>query len=188
MEEVYHLLVTKKCQHKCIKCCNNFYDLDALPTITSEMLRKAHTVCLTGGEPLMLPEMVITGLCEDMREQYPNIEKLYVYTSNIGYIEHWADLDAFFNIIDGINISPKNPIEWKRLSIIWGYDKFIGMYDNRLSNRLYVFEGVENTPYYKEFEMMADLYPNNMKVIGRKWSTQFNTPPNEHFVRLPIFF
>ena len=186
--EVYHLLVTKECQHNCPKCCNRLYDLDALPSITSEMLRGAHTVCITGGEPMCLGFMLV-HLCYDIRMQYPNIQKLYVYTSDIGLLDSWEDarLIMFFNNIDGVNICPKNVMEWKRLRYITDLTKFRPMYDERLSNRLYVFPEQRDL-YVKHFERYADWFPKNMQVIGREWDMVFNTPENEHFVRLPILF
>lgn len=186
MYETYHILVTKTCQHKCPYCCNKLFDLDNLPTITTEMLKGAHTVCLTGGEPLMLDEWFIVDLCEKMREQFTNIKKLYVYTSDIGLVKYMHPIERFMNIIDGLNIAPKSHNEWRNLISIEKSPKLSCIYAERLSNRLYVFP--EQEKEYQIFTKIGGYLPPNFKVIGRKWDMAFKTPTNEHFVRLPILF
>ena len=59
------------------------------------------------------------------------------------------------------------------------------MSDPKLSNRLYVFDD-----QWQEWEKISGevRLSENWHVIGRKWDTEFKTPENEHFVRLPILF
>lgn len=185
--QVYHLLVTKICSHKCPLCCNNLYDLDKLPVITTEELANAHTVCITGGEPFYLGDRLVE-LCKKLRQQF-SIKKLYVYSSG----SHWNDLSlvdwrVLFNYIDGINIAPKSAYEWNTFSKLIMSSQFPQIINGeRYSNRLYVFddqwESWEITKCKQGF-----ILPQNFQVIGRKWDKKFNTPPNEHFVRLPILY
>lgn len=188
-EQIYHLLIKKECNHKCPLCCNRLYDLDKLPTITVEQLQTADVVCLTGGEPFLLNPWELVDLCRHLRIQYPNIKKLYIYTSGTGFInfsvEHWQNL---FSSIDGLNISPKNYSDWSTFHWFNGLDYWVEFMKNpRLSNRLYLFE--DQLKMWEEIQ--KKLHPGlsiNWKVIGRKWDAEFKTPENEHFVRVPILY
>ena len=186
-EEIYHILISKRCTHKCPLCCNRLYDLDKLPTITGEQLREAHTVCLTGGEPFLLEPWNLIHLCGYIREQYPNIQKMYIYSSGSGFMNY--SYDAWLRLIkhiDGLNVSPKNEYEWdvlRKLHLQWHWSEYMG--DERLSNRLYVFD--DQWSQYELFKQNFTL-TDNWQVIGRKWDAEFKTPENEHFVRLPILW
>lgn len=186
-EQIYHILIKKECGHNCPMCCNKLFDLDTLPSITGEQLRSAHTVCLTGGEPFAIDTHALTKLCENMRKQYPNIQKIYIYTSGNYFDEMTAyEWKRLIGAIDGLNVSPKNQYDWGAFydltqTSVW----FDMLSEQRLSNRLYVFDG-----QFEEWEKLNQkIYlPRCWKVIGRKWDTMFNTPENEHFVRLPILY
>ena len=186
-EEIYHILIKRECAHKCPLCCNRLYDLDNLPTITGDQLRTAHTVCLTGGEPFMMDSWDLIHLCRGIRTQYPNIQKLYIYSSGYGFalfsLDHWLKL---INVIDGLNVSPKNEYEWHTLQVLHKQRYWAEyMSDPKLSNRLYVFDD-----QWQEWEKIHGevQLSDNLQVIGRKLDAEFKTPENEHFVRLPILF
>lgn len=186
-EQVYHILITDFCGRECPLCCNRLYDLDNLPTVTGEMLRTAHTVCLTGGEPLNIGIYTLIKFCHNIRKQYPNIQKLYIYTSGAELelidINYWKILSVD---IDGINVSPKNRNDWdglRRFSRICNH--LISERSRALSNRLYIFQEQQRT-----WDNICDIthLSDNWQVIGRKWDREFKTPENEHFVRLPILY
>lgn len=50
-KKVIHLMVTSLCNRDCKYCCNKQYSLDKIPYATSEELKNAETLLLTGGEP-----------------------------------------------------------------------------------------------------------------------------------------
>ena len=88
--------------------------------------------------------------------------------------------------IDGLNVSPKNEYEWdvlRKLHLHWHWPEYMG--DERLSNRLYVFD--DQWSQYELFKQNFTL-TDNWQIIGRKWDSEFKTPENEHFVRLPILW
>ncbi len=188
-EQVYHILVTRTCDHKCPVCCNKLYDLDKLPAVTPDNLREADTVCLTGGEPLLLGYEQLYTLARRIRTQYPNIKKLYVYTSGqrLKKIQEysWCDLSKYIN---GFSVSPKGLSEWVAFAEFAANKILSEISTSRnMSNRLYVFdEQVES------WERVKDAYnlhlDSSWNVIGRKWDKTFKTPENEHFVRLPILY
>ena len=108
-EQVYHIVITKYCDHDCPLCCNKFYDLDRLPTVTGDNLREANTVCLTGGEPFVLLPDTISGLSKALKEQYPNIQRIYVYTSGLrlgGFVG--KEIGYMYRFIDGIPLNIRN--------------------------------------------------------------------------------
>lgn len=189
-EQVYHIVITKYCDHDCLLCCNKFYDLDRLPTVTGDNLREANTVCLTGGEPFVLQPDTISGLSKALKEQYPNIQRIYVYTSGLRLGDFVGkEIGYMYRFIDGINVAPKSIKEWRSFvefikKDIWRFmpDRFASS-----SNRLYVFPEQQGNwdSVRKEYCIHLDSI---WKVIGRKWDNTFNTPDNEHFVRLPILF
>ena len=75
MEKIIHLYIINECGKKYPMCCNKFYNMDKVPTITAKELKSADTVCLTGGDPFLynrLQTFIIR-----LREQYPNIKNLY---------------------------------------------------------------------------------------------------------------
>jgi organic radical activating enzyme len=163
------------------------YDLDKLPTITGKHLQTADVVCLTGGEPFMIGPNSLIRLCRNIREQYPNIKKLYIYTSGyallVWSINDWLQLMYY---IDGLNISPKSKREWSALSDLLDTEVWCNLMSNeKKSNRLYIFaDQWEN--YDKYIGDISKL--SRWQIIGRKWDKEFKTPENEHFVRLPILF
>ena len=78
---IIHLMVNSKCTNRCENCCNTQYNLDKVPVVTVEELQNAKVVLLTGGEPFLLSD--IYGFVKSLRWQYPNIGKLYIYTSGL---------------------------------------------------------------------------------------------------------
>ena len=184
MEEVLHLFITNNCRHNCKLCCNKFYKIDEIPVVTVELLKSVQTVCLTGGEPFSVPNEILKNFIIELRSQYENIKKLYMYTSGMEFGKYgWKyQICIDCNYINGINVAPKDWLDWQ-----WFADTikdWNALYPNKNSNRLYVFK--DQRPIFDA--MGLDLKDANIQVIDRTWDCKFNTPPNEHFARLPILF
>ena len=104
-KKIIHLYMLNKCTHHCKLCCNKEYSVDSIPVVTVEELKNAEVVCLTGGEPFLLD-----GICDfagKIKEQYPNIKQIYVYTCGDSLLS-WLEKGNVLHDIDGVNISPKN--------------------------------------------------------------------------------
>ena len=187
-EQILHLFIAKECRHDCPLCCNKLYNIDEIPVVTVERLKSVETVCLTGGEPFGVNLNELVPFIRNLRRQFPNIRNLYVYTSGFELRKHVDDVLynlKFDGLINGINIAPKDPLDWQCFSEIV-YNRphlFAG-----LSNRLYVFEEWNDFYYKDNAELGEAVSKLNINVIGRKWDPVFNTPDNEHFERLPILF
>lgn len=188
MEEVLHLFITNICRHDCKLCCNKFYQIDKIPVVTVELLKSVQTVCLTGGEPFYIPDKILKNFITKLRSQYRNIKNLYIYTSGMEFGKYGWNYREYIkchytpNQIDGINVAPKDWLDWK-----WFADtvkNWEDLYPDKNSNRLYVFK--DQRPIFDA--MGLDLKDVNIQVIDRTWDCKFNTPPNEHFARIPILF
>ena len=84
------LLLFEKCERNCDGCCNELYDLKALPV--EENFGQYDVVLLTGGEPMLEPQFVIDTAME-ITKQDP-MTKIYVYTAKVDDIE--ATLGVMF--------------------------------------------------------------------------------------------
>lgn len=183
MEQVLHLFIINTCRHKCPLCCNKLYDIEKIPVVTVERLKSVDTVCLTGGEPLLLHDEILYHFVVGLREQYPNIKNLYVYTSGKELSAKRNTVEVLVNgsFINGINVSPKDSIDWMGLATAIRETPAIFKSG---SNRLYVFEDQQS-----EFAKWKWQFSGkSIDIIGRKWDRVFNTQWNEHFERLPILF
>lgn len=184
METILHLFITNTCSHDCPLCCNKLYVIDEIPVVTVGLLKQADTVCLTGGEPFALDPVDVFNFCTELRTQYPNIENLYVYTSGAELKNQWDILKSmtYYKFINGINVAPKDKKDWSVLCET--YTEFPQFWNDTDSNRIYVFDNQRNN-----YEYVKPLLEGiNAEVLYRKWQQVFNTPDNEHFVRLPILF
>lgn len=177
MIEIAHLLVCKKCNHSCKLCCNKLYNLEEIPVISVEELKTIHTLCITGGEPLLVGTMLIYYL-HRVKQQYPNIKNIYIYTTSDGL--NTFPLNYLPNLISGLTITPKSERDWKQLALI------AKVYPNNInqlpSNRLYVFKDQIDT--YNKYKDTLDKL--NIQVLYRKWDEKFVTPDNEIFRRLSV--
>ena len=177
---IIHLYVNSYCGNKCPLCCNNKYDIDNLPVITVEQLKKATTLCLTGGDPFFYNG--INSFVNRLRRQYSNINYIYAYTSGSALFLNKNNYKEQIENLDGINVCPKTKNDWKFFTS-W-IDKIEMNELNNKSNRLYVFD--DQYANYEKYSKVIDFESFGFNIIGRKWDDKFTTPDNEIFVRLPI--
>lgn len=118
MEQILHLFITNRCRHNCKLCCNKLYDIEKIPVVTVELLKSVQTVCLTGGEPFGINPEYLLFFVKQIRQQYKNIENLYVYTSGYELQSHpWLLTELTKDrvegrLLNGINIAPKDYKDW----------------------------------------------------------------------------
>lgn len=129
----------------------------------------------------------IDGLAENIKKQYENVKNIYVYTSGSALRAYLAArvFPPFF-YVDGLNIAPKNGLDWEELRWIYEYAPIqcLDSINNLKSNRLYVFKEQKEI-FENRYSFLPKLH--NLNVIYRKWDKEFKTPDNEIFRRLPIF-
>lgn len=191
MAKEIHLFITKTCRYSCPNCCNKQYDIDKIPVVSVEELKEADTILLTGGEPFTLEIEEIDALVKNMKRGYPNIRRVYAYTTGakfIDYVKHRPD--GFIGPrplpFDGINFSPKTNDEAEmvfRLLINHGTRRDVL---SMKSNRLYIFPEITFFNEKKIAELdLADF--SNFEIIHREWQEEFK-PNGGIFRRLPILY
>lgn len=169
---VLHLMITDQCDRNCKYCCNKQYDVNSIPFATQEDFKSVDTVCLTGGEPFKYEEpCYIAG---GLKNDYPNIKNIYVYTNAVELLEYLHEEDKFplesseFSNLDGLSVSIKNLMD------LQVFQEFV---DHPLvkclkSNLLYVFDN------------LFPEYVGNFKAINREWQEDFKPAKNTIFRRL----
>lgn len=187
MIEIAHLYILNTCGHNCPLCCNKLYDINKLPCITNEILSQVHTICLTGGDPFYINDIILNEFTYRIRMQFHNIKNIYIYTSGTYLRFHLDNVFSsgtckFYSSINGITISPKNDQDWHNLQYI--FTKYSSFFTSLPSNRLLVFQ--DQVDLYHKYIDSSILPSLNIQVFGRKWQKEFNTPDNEGFYRLPI--
>ena len=156
-EKVIHLMVTSQCLRNCKYCCNKQYDLNSIPYVTDEELKKCKVLCITGGEPFSFTNPNEFAIF--YKRRYPNIEKVYVYTNAKelkDYLDKYNPTVENWKI-DGLNVSIKHNLDRECFSQI----KDNPLIKSMKHNPLYVYE---------------ELYPEdsgNFTVKLRKWQKEF---------------
>lgn len=159
------LLLLEKCNRACPGCCNKGFDLPALPIC--ESLDGWDEVNLTGGEPMLDPQLVI-----DMAWSAPARARVNLYTAKVD------DLRAVFMVLGYIHgltltLHEQRDVEpFMRLNdrLLRGYPK------TRWSLRLNVFQGVV-------IPAGTDLSRWKVKH-GIEWIPDCPLPADETFMRL----
>lgn len=181
-EKIIHLYTINECGKKCPMCCNNLYDIDKLPVVTVAELKSANTVCLTGGDPFLYEGL--SDFVKTFRKQYPNIKKMYAYTSGHALFRYLKNDWLYLTGLDGVSIAPKDAGDWLDLRAMLSNNIYKNIIKAMTSNRLMVFDSQK--VYFDKF--MKDIDLSIFTILGRKWDKEFITQDNEVFRRLPILF
>lgn len=166
-EQCIHIMITDKCKRNCPDCCNNQYSLNDIPVLTDDELRKAKRLYLTGGEPFAFADPC--KIAYDFRNVYNNVERIVVYTNAYELYEYLKSDGKIYGI-DGLTISIKTK---KDKEVFESYLSLDNRVTNLQYNRVYVFEGFEDTICPKGFDKQI-----------RKWQKDFVAAPNSIFRRL----
>lgn len=179
--KIIHLYVIDKCYHDCTLCCNKQYDVEKIPVVTVEELKNAETICITGGEPFMYDRLMF--FVRDLREQYPNIQNVYVYTSGAflaRYVYHGKSM-AYY---DGVNMCPKNWFDIMQLKEeLLSNEDALSLFSRMKSSRIYVLDTLPK----EDQKYLFSLNLPNTEIIPRSWQEKFE-PNGGIFRRLPILF
>jgi organic radical activating enzyme len=74
------LLLHSDCNRDCPGCCNKQWDPDALPTFKT--FNGFDEVILTGGEPILHPDLLFAVILEARKTSDPGT-KIYLYTADV---------------------------------------------------------------------------------------------------------
>jgi organic radical activating enzyme len=99
------------CNRACAGCCNNDWDLDALPVC--ESYRGFDEIILTGGEPMLNPLRVKSVVAEIRRQTDAPV---YLYTAKV---DRWMAASQVLAVLDGMTVTlhePRDVAAWVRFS------------------------------------------------------------------------
>jgi len=167
------LLLFKKCNRKCIKCCNKGWDLDTLETNNS--YKGYSEILLTGGEPLLEPDL-IQQIAIRIRVENKDAP-IYVYTAKGDNID---DMIKVMSCVDGITFTLHEQKDVKPFIKLNDFmEKFLHLFDylgkRKKQLRLNIFEGVD----------VGDIDLKLWKVKpNMKWIKNCPLPKDEVFKKL----
>lgn len=127
------LLITEKCNRSCDGCCNKDWDLKSLPIIDS--FSEYSEVMITGGEPMLMPELIIDTVTQIRRENI--LAPIYVYTAKVDELWQAAYI---LSITNGLTVTLH---EQKDVVPFMAFQSIIKDYINFKSMRLNVFKGID---------------------------------------------
>jgi len=161
------LLITKKCNRHCEGCCNKDWDLEKLPICKS--FKGYDEIILTGGEPMLFPNLVI-DIINKIRIENP-LAKIYMYTAFIFTVRSLEIL----NLLDGITVTLHTQSDVKKFK--WFNNHlFFSTKNFYKSLRLNIFNGIKLSKY---------INLNNWQVKKNiKWIKNCPLPKDEVFMRL----
>lgn len=156
------LLLFPECNRSCEGCCNKQWDLNSIPKC--EDFSEYSTIMLTGGEPMLRPEIIIDTIVK-IREQNENA-KIILYTAMV------EGLSRVIPFLDGLTLTLHDPLDIKPFEI---FDQsMIG--SSKFSLRLNVFEEVN----YHDISCK-----NNWQIKNNiQWIENCPLPEDEVFMRL----
>ena len=127
------LLVTSHCNRACDGCCNEQFDLNALPLFTT--FKGFTEILLTGGEPMLYPDRIISIAVRARANSNPGT-KIYMYTAKpkdiipvLYYLDgicltlhDQSDVDPFIILQQQMQDLPTLRLKSYRLNIFQGVD------------------------------------------------------------------
>jgi hypothetical protein len=147
----------------CKGCCNKDWDLGSLRVCTD--FKPYDEILLTGGEPLLVPKLVIDTVYK-IRVANPSA-KIYMYTARTIYLTRIIEM---LNILDGITITLHEQSDVELF-----YDITLVTLGRKESLRVNIFKGIEiKIPAYSNWKVKKDI----------EWIKDCPLPENEVFMKL----
>jgi len=128
------LILTKVCNRRCAGCCNKDWDLDSLPVCDS--YEGFSEFLLTGGEPLLFPEIVFKTV-KAIRKQSQS--PIYLYTA---YSKNILLFNAMLQLVDGITLTLHSKSDIYHFSLL---NQLLENCCDGKNMRLNVFDGIDLT-------------------------------------------
>ena len=165
MAKSLRLLLFSECNRRCPGCCNKDWNLNALPVCMS--FRDYDQIILTGGEPMLRPELV-KKVASDIRQVTD--APILLYTAKTSKPQELIDVLQY---VDGITLTLHTRGD---LSGFYRFDSML--YNTHMapkSLRLNVFKGIEvKAPVY--WQVKRDI----------EWIKNCPLPSNEVFMRYDV--
>ena len=164
MSKKLRLLVFEDCNRKCEGCCNKDWDLTSIPVESD--FSKYSAVFLTGGEPLLKPELLKQTIKQIKKV---NDCRILMYTAMMHKVERFKEI---LNLIDGYTLTIHEPEDVKDFEVLC--QNLTPQDVEGKSLRLNIFAGIEvnNIPSY--WSVKKDM----------EWIVNCPLPQDEVFMRL----
>lgn len=134
--KILRLLLFEDCNRNCEGCCNKEWDLGALEVETD--FTGYDMVLLTGGEPMLRPNLV-SHVIGSIRFQNPSA-KIILYTAKT---DDLANIVSISDIVDGLTVTLH---EQSDVEPFVNFMKFLSG-SHKKSLRLNIFEGIDTKGY-----------------------------------------
>lgn len=163
------LLLTKDCDRSCKGCCNKDWDLEALETVTAQELGNYDEILVTGGEPLLYPQLLLKELARI--RAFSLGAKLIVYTAKTDNIGLFV---AVNHIVDGMTLTLHTQKDVAKLQEILDYNTRT---NQKLggSLRINIFKNID----YSSLDLNGWIIKDNMV-----WIKDCPLPENEVFKKI----
>jgi organic radical activating enzyme len=158
---IARLLITMDCERNCDGCCNTYKSLmrQAKHITDLSVIDYCDIVCITGGEPMLYPDLIIDTIKE--LQQRVALRTYYLYTALFD-----ERIKEIIPLVDGIHYTVHHPLG---LEDKWGFyhfedaitetshEKSYRVYiDHRIGERLFItpnlYRRLEIKPWLKEGE------------------------------------
>ena len=162
------LLLWDTCNRSCEGCCNKDWDLVNLPRIPMNEIASYDQIILTGGEPMMFPETLISTI-KEIRQAAPN-SQILLYTAWV--VNSYFTLEVL-KLLDGMTVTLHEPSDVQDFEI---FDLCLPDFIRETKSlRLNIFDGVP---------MPRRQYLSNWKTKSNiQWIENCPLPENETFGR-----
>lgn len=99
-EKKLRLILFEECNRSCPGCCNNDFDIASLPVASAQDFSDCDELIITGGEPMLRPNLVadVCSLAARVNQMLPII----LYTAKS---KRPLDLIAMFHWVDGVTLT-----------------------------------------------------------------------------------
>ncbi len=159
------LLLFEECPRSCKGCCNKDWDLGVLPIVKT--FEGYDEIILTGGEPMLRPQLVIT-VAQSIKQSNPSAA-VYMYTA---CLESFFHTHAVLEHLDGMTVTLHEQKDVEGFEVL---NKMMLNHLKKLSLRLNVFKGVNITGIdTSSWKVKDDI----------EWIKDCPLPEDEEFMRL----
>jgi organic radical activating enzyme len=126
------LIVTQICNRACHYCANTKYD--SFDTVEIDDLDDYGQLVLTGGEPMIIPHIVM-----EIVKRYHHEHEIFMYTQIPAPAYH-----VIFNFLSGVTVTLHDKLNLRTLAY---YEDFIQQYTGNCNWRLYLMPEMHDTEY-----------------------------------------
>jgi len=166
--KILRLLLTEACNRSCKGCCNNDWDLAGLDVARD--FTGYDQILLTGGEPMLDPNMVIDAII-NIRQQTDAL--IYLYTA---WTRDIVSLLRILSIVDGLTVTLHNQGD---------VAPFLKFHSCLISSRFYNESKSYRLNVFREVKLRAEAYhPFHNNPIWKikddmVWIKDCPLPPHE---------